>query len=63
MLIHEKLYSKVKGNVLFVYGPVTKHPNVNQTNKRYKCGSRHHLSICDFHFMCEEKTDEDNSFR
>ena len=29
------------------------------TNKRYKCGSRHHLSICDFHFIREKKTDED----
>ena len=30
MLIQEKLFSKVKGNVLFVYDPVTKHPNVNR---------------------------------
>ena len=30
MLIHKKLFSKVKGNVLFVYDPVTKHPNVNR---------------------------------
>ena len=30
MFIHEKLYSKVKGNVLFVYDPVTKHTNVNR---------------------------------
>ena len=30
MLIHERLYSKVKGKVLFVYDPVTRHPNVNR---------------------------------
>ena len=29
------------------------------TNKCYKCRFWHHLSICDFHFIREKKTDED----
>ena len=30
MLIHKRLYSKLKGNVLFLYNLVTKYPNVNR---------------------------------
>ena len=30
MLVHERLHSKVKGNVLFVYDSVTRHPIVNR---------------------------------
>ena len=33
------------------------------TNKCYKCGSRRHLSICDFHFIPEKKTDEDSNIQ
>ena len=33
-------------------------PECKSTNKCYKCGSRHHLSICNFHLIREKKTDE-----
>ena len=54
-----KAILKSKGKCFVCLQSGHKASECKSTNKRYKCGSRHHLSICDFHFIREKKTDED----
>ena len=54
-----KAILKTKGKCFVCLRSGHKASECKSTNNCYKCGSQHHLSICDFHFIREKKTDED----
>ena len=53
-----KAILKSKGKCFVCLRSCHKASECKSTNKCYKCASRHHVSICDFHFLREKKTDE-----
>ena len=54
-----KAILKTKGKCFVCLRSGHKASECKSINNCYKCGSQHHLSICDFHFIREKKTDED----
>ena len=50
----QKAILKIKGKCFVSLQSGHKVPKCKSTNKCYRCESRHHLTICDFHFIREK---------